>query len=288
VASGDDSTAIGYNANASYSFSMALGSGATASAANQIVLGTANETVKIPGKVNSLNFAAPPTIASGASIAIGAAASNYIYISGTSNISGGDTIAAGAMRWLHFTGSCALLYNATSWILSTGATIYPVNGDVACFVSLGSGNWQMIGYQRLTGQPLAGGVTSGTYTPTLAYATPGTAWTYGTQTGRWIKDSSGMYTVTALVSVSNDPTGSGNLYFSLPSSAATGEIGIACTVYGVNFGAANQIMGFVYGGTVNGCYFYKMAADGSGGSLITDADIGAGTKSFTINGSYLA
>ena len=50
---GENSIAIGLNTVNQYTTSVALGAGATTTANNQIVLGTASETVKIPGNLNS-------------------------------------------------------------------------------------------------------------------------------------------------------------------------------------------------------------------------------------------
>jgi len=49
---GENSIAIGLNTVNQYTTSVALGAGATTTANNQIVLGTASETVKIPGKLD--------------------------------------------------------------------------------------------------------------------------------------------------------------------------------------------------------------------------------------------
>jgi hypothetical protein len=115
-----------------------------------------------------LNEAAPVTLASAATVNIGAAAANSITISGTTTITAFDTIAAGAKRELTFQGALTLTQNATSLILPTGANITTAAGDVADFVSLGSGNWKCVGYTRATGTALAGSpFTGGTLTSAL-------------------------------------------------------------------------------------------------------------------------
>lgn len=160
------------------------------------------------GDINTLsgplNWAATATLASAATVDIGAAASNVISVTGTTTITSLGTIAAGAERVLTFAGALTLTHNATSLILPGGASITTAAGDVAYFVSLGSGNWRCTGYQKADGTPivspsgvpslprstrtsntiLAAGdkgtlidVTSGTFTQTLtAAATLGSGW----------------------------------------------------------------------------------------------------------------
>lgn len=97
---------------------------------------------------SSLNYAAPITIASASTVAIGAAASNVILISGSTTINAFDSIGAGAVRKLRFALALTLTYNATSMILPGAANIAVEAGDEAEFVSLGSGNWKCRSYQR--------------------------------------------------------------------------------------------------------------------------------------------
>ncbi len=103
----------------------------------------------------ALNSAAPVAIASASSVAIGAAASNEITISGTTTITSFDAIAAGAERIVTFSGALTLTHNATSLILPGAANITTAAGDVAWFVSLGSGNWRCLNYMRASGQPVS-------------------------------------------------------------------------------------------------------------------------------------
>jgi hypothetical protein len=147
---------------------------------------------------NAINEAPPVTIASAATVAIGAAAANSITISGTTTITAFDSIAAGAVRRLVFAGALTLTHNATSLILPSGASITTAAGDVAEFVSLGSGNWRCFNYMKASGQavvaPAAGvtsvatgnGLTGGTITSTgtLSIAAPAfdSVGAYGTGT----------------------------------------------------------------------------------------------------------
>lgn len=103
---------------------------------------------------SAINLAPPVTIASGSTVAIGAAASNLITISGTTTITAFDSISAGAERKLTFSGALTLTHNGTSLILPGAANVTTEAGDTATFVSLGSGNWRCIDYQRASGLPL--------------------------------------------------------------------------------------------------------------------------------------
>jgi hypothetical protein len=102
----------------------------------------------------ALNEAPITTEASGSTVNIGAEDVNTITISGTTTITAFDTIASGAVRRLVFSGILTLTHNGTSLILPTAANITTAAGDVATFVSLGSGNWRCVHYERASGLPL--------------------------------------------------------------------------------------------------------------------------------------
>lgn len=125
---------------------------------------------------SALNEATAVTIASGSTVNIGAAAGNTISVTGTSTITAFDTIAAGAIRRVVFGGILTLTYNATSLILPTAANITTAAGDTAEFLSLGSGNWRCVDYQRASGAALVatGTFTGGTLTSALNDAPIGT------------------------------------------------------------------------------------------------------------------
>lgn len=100
----------------------------------------------------------------GSTTTIGARPANTISLSGSTSITAFDPIASGVVRRVIFEGTPTLIHNATSMILPTGANIVAAAGDTAEFVSLGSGNWRCLRYDRINGQALvgtaAGGVTS--------------------------------------------------------------------------------------------------------------------------------
>lgn len=96
----------------------------------------------------AFNEAPPATLASAATVNIGAALSNTVNISGTTTITAFDTIAAGAIRRLNFLGALTLTHNATSLTLPGGVNITTRAGDVAEFLSLGGGNWRCLKYSE--------------------------------------------------------------------------------------------------------------------------------------------
>jgi len=109
-----------------------------------LVAGSSSDPTKLPlagGTLSgALNLAPVVSLASASTVNIGAAAANDITITGTTTITAFDTIAGGAHRSLMFAGALTLTHNATSLILPGGANITTAAGDVAQFVSLGSGN----------------------------------------------------------------------------------------------------------------------------------------------------
>lgn len=114
-------------------------SGATSVAATLTMSGAAfNEAVRVD-------------VASATTCDIGAAASNYVRITGTTTITGLGTIASGVRRKVVFGDILTLTHNATSLILPTGANITTAAGDCAEFESEGSGNWRCTNYQRASG-----------------------------------------------------------------------------------------------------------------------------------------
>jgi hypothetical protein len=85
-------------------------------------------------------------IASATTTDISGATGNYLDVTGTTTITALGTAPAGAERTVQFDGALTLTHNATSLILPGGANITTAAGDVAVFVSEGSGNWRMTDY----------------------------------------------------------------------------------------------------------------------------------------------
>lgn len=107
-----------------------------------------------------INGAYNATVASASTTAIGAANANTCLITGTTTITAFDSVTAGAVRTCTFAGILTLTHNATSLILpNNGANITTAANDSATFVSLGSGNWQCVNYQRAKGAAVSNGLS---------------------------------------------------------------------------------------------------------------------------------
>jgi hypothetical protein len=123
------------------------------------------------------------TLASAATVNLGAAGSNLIAISGTTTITsfGSSASTANPLYWVRFTGALTLTYNATSLILPGSATITTAAGDAMLAQYLGSGNWKVHYYQPETGKALISPTqpnlqisiftSSGTFTTSVGSAT---------------------------------------------------------------------------------------------------------------------
>lgn len=90
-------------------------------------------------------------IASASSIDLGAAAGQYVKVTGTTTITSLGTVNAGVMRWVEFSANLTLTHNATSLKLPGAANIAAAAGDVGCFISLGGGNWKCLGFFPASG-----------------------------------------------------------------------------------------------------------------------------------------
>lgn len=94
------------------------------------------------------DFTGGSTIASGTTTDLSSVKGQYVTVSGTSTIASFGTAKSGWMKYLRFTGSATLTYNATSMILPGASNITTQAGDFALFVSEGSGNWRCLDYSR--------------------------------------------------------------------------------------------------------------------------------------------
>ena len=87
-------------------------------------------------------------IAAGATTDLATATGNAANITGAATIAALGTVQAGAIRYLTFSGICTIQHNATSLILPGNANIVTAAGDSMEVVSLGSGNWKCLRFQR--------------------------------------------------------------------------------------------------------------------------------------------
>jgi hypothetical protein len=109
-------------------------------------------------QLNVLVAGATVTLASNATVAIGAANSTNVAITGTTTITAFDTVAEGVLRWVVFTGALTLTHNGASLALPGAANIVTAAGDAALFKSLGAGNWKCIDFQPVSGNVTVAGI----------------------------------------------------------------------------------------------------------------------------------
>lgn len=134
--------------------------GATALAANDILSG-AIVTIEYDGtrfqlvSVNTSNYLAAlaeATLASAGTTDLGTAGSNIVKITGTTTITslGSSAVTTNPIYYVRFTGALILTYNASSLVLPGAANINTVAGDSMIAEYQGSGNWQVLVYQKST------------------------------------------------------------------------------------------------------------------------------------------
>ena len=98
------------------------------------------------------DLSAPTTLAAAGTTDLGSKDETFITLTGTAaTITALGTVSAGIYKWVIFNAAHVLTHNATSLILPSAANITAASGDVACFVSLGSGNWRCVSYPRASG-----------------------------------------------------------------------------------------------------------------------------------------
>lgn len=101
------------------------------------------------------------TLASATTTDLGSVPGRYVSVTGTTTITGLGTIKAGTVKYVKFTGILTLTHNGTSLILPGATSIVTAGGDMAIFVSEGSGNWRCVSFMRA-----AHSTMGGTFTPT--------------------------------------------------------------------------------------------------------------------------
>jgi len=178
-----------------------------------------------------LNEAKGADIASAATTDLGAMTGNYADVTGTTGITALGTVQAGTRRIVNFTGILTITHNATSLILPTGANITTAAGDTATFVSLGSGNWKCVSYNRASGAAISGG-GSGTVTDVSVTTANGVSGSVATST-----------TTPAITLTLGDitPTTVNNLTISRGNNAIGGNTALGEAVLaGANSGAGSN------------------------------------------------
>jgi len=114
----------------------------------------AEDLQKIQAEVIKYTATKGANIASATTTDLAGATGNYVHITGTATITGLGTVSTGVRFILVFDGALTFTHNATSLILPTEANITTEAGDRCEVVSLGSGNFRCLWYQRASGMPL--------------------------------------------------------------------------------------------------------------------------------------
>jgi hypothetical protein len=122
-------------------------------ASSAITLGGTNTVTTVGGALNWSKV----SVASATSTPIGAALAPSIDITGITTITSFDTVAPGVVRFVRFTGSLTLTYNASLILLPGQASITTQPNDGAVFMSLGAGVWTCISYSPATLAPTSVG-----------------------------------------------------------------------------------------------------------------------------------
>ena len=117
---------------------------ASTNAFNASNAASTSSTIAMTAAINE----AGATVASASTCDIGAAAGNYVSVTGVTTITALGTVQVGTRRTVRFAGILTLTHNGTSLILPGAANITTATGDVASFISLGSGNWFCTSYLR--------------------------------------------------------------------------------------------------------------------------------------------
>lgn len=100
-------------------------------------------------------LAASDTIASAATCDIGSKDATFLSVTGTTGITALGTVSVGIYKMLIFSDVLTLTHNGTSLILPTAANITTASDDTATMLSLGSGNWRCVAFNRKSGAPLS-------------------------------------------------------------------------------------------------------------------------------------
>ena len=98
-------------------------------------------------------YGAMGTIATGTTTDLGTLGTNFIQVQGSGTITsfGSSASTARPLFFVTFNAANTLTYNASSLIIPGGASITTAAGDVALAQYLGSGNWQILSYNRAAG-----------------------------------------------------------------------------------------------------------------------------------------
>lgn len=157
----------------------------------------------------ALNAAFPALMAASATMNIGAAGSNFIFVVSAGTISGFDTISAPAERTLVFQYPCTII-NSSSLPLPGGANLNIQAGDVLTLCSSNSGNWFVKSFQPLAGYaqgsylPKAGGTLTGALNWAAGVVMPvASTMNIGAASSNFILVTAGSGSISAFDSITN-------------------------------------------------------------------------------------
>lgn len=194
-------------------------------------------------------------IASAATTDLGAVSGLAHTITGTTTISSFGTVRAGVLKIIRLASNLTLTYNATSMILPGGADLALRTGDRTILLSLGSGNWLVVGVEYATAVVTNAGIKfsptqvastdantlddyeEGTWTP----ASNGTA-TYTTQVGKYIKIGR-LVCVQGHLVVNTIGTGDQTAIYGLPFLTDSGERQVGCVSRFSSIGVSATFVG---------------------------------------------
>ena len=103
---------------------------------------------EIQAVIRKYMASAATPMASATTVDLATADGYYVSVTGVTTITGLGTESAGISYLLVFAGVLTFTHNSTSLILPGGANITTAVGDAALMISLGSGNWKCVSYQR--------------------------------------------------------------------------------------------------------------------------------------------
>jgi len=195
---------------------------------------------------------------------------DYVTVTGNTTIAA-FTLAEDEEKWVAFTGTPTITYNAASMINITGANIAVQAGDKALLRGLGSGNTVMVDYVRASGRALA------VATPTIPVAQGGTGLTASGTSGNvltsngseWVS-SPATRNLVANCNFTGATAGSGGVNFS--NNLSKNRTGTG--VYDFTFGTVQpdtnyQVFGNGLSSTANKGLFFEVSSKTTTGFTVT-------------------
>lgn len=142
------------------------------------------------GRVDATQHIWVPPVAGGAGAVTAASTTNLCTAAdGLQTVSGNTTITSfgsscvtGQIKYLIFSGTPQITYNAVSMILPTSASLTMAAGNVAATAYLGGGNWRVIWVTKADGTPVA---TTTTFSANIIFSGGIAPAALGANTDNW-------------------------------------------------------------------------------------------------------